>query len=105
MRTEPAHGFDPGVRDARMLAEAEVVLGCEVESFTPSTEHVGDGGARPRRRLECARVVPQPVTRSALDVIVETFGPFQKVGSGRIAEVRRGLGQDSFPFLHAQVGG
>ena len=79
MRAEPAHRFDPRIDDARMLTEAKVVLGCEIDPFTRGPVNVGNCRAWTGRRLQRARVGPKPVLRSTLDVVVEATGALQKI--------------------------
>ena len=104
MRTEPAHGLDAGLGDAWMPAEAQIVLGREVDAFARGRGDVGNGGVRARRLLQGPRVGPQAEFGTALDEVVEALGALEQVGPRRVAEVRHRLVQDARPILGAQLG-
>ena len=89
MRTEPAHGLDPRLGNAWMPAEAQIVLGCEVDAFPRGSGDVRDGGMRAIRALQGSGVGPQAELGAALDEVVEALGALEEIGPGGIAEVRR----------------
>ena len=104
VRAEPAHGLDAGIGHALMPAEAQIVLGREVDALPRGGGDVGDGGVRAIRPLQGAGVGPQAELGAALDEVVEALGALEQVGPGRIAEVRQRLVQDARPIRRAQLG-
>jgi hypothetical protein len=87
-----------------MPAQAQIILGGEVDAFTRGGADVGDGRERAVRPLQRSRVGPEPELGAALDEGVEALGPLDEVRPRWIAEVRQRLVEDTRPILGAQLG-